>query len=151
MSGAAHILGFYHGSRANDGILRWWSSKRQRVHEDSQHIFRTRKFHVNAKAVITRIHYLIYLVNSDEMELMYLLLLLNDVKCGDCELNVDVGVQISRNLAKLYSTMIFEHGYIHCDPHPGNVLVKKTPRGLQIVLLDHGLYQVLDFIDYFCN
>ena len=38
--------------------------------------------------------------------------------------------------------MIFVHGYVHCDPHPGNVLVKQTSNGLQIVLLDHGLYQV---------
>ncbi|KAL5008761.1 hypothetical protein ScPMuIL_014342 [Solemya velum] len=39
--------------------------------------------------------------------------------------------------------MIFVQGYVHCDPHPGNVLVKKTKHGPQIVLLDHGLYQTL--------
>jgi aarF domain-containing kinase len=39
--------------------------------------------------------------------------------------------------------MIFVHGYVHCDPHPGNVLVNKTKQGnTEIVLLDHGLYQV---------
>ena len=38
--------------------------------------------------------------------------------------------------------MIFVQGYVHCDPHPGNVLVNKTDEGTQIVLLDHGLYQV---------
>lgn len=39
--------------------------------------------------------------------------------------------------------MIFVHGYVHCDPHPGNVLVNKTLQGkTEIVLLDHGLYQV---------
>ena len=40
--------------------------------------------------------------------------------------------------------MIFKFGYVHCDPHPGNVLVRKdraTGRP-QIVLLDHGLYTV---------
>lgn len=50
---------------------------------------------------------------------------------------------VSRKLGKLYSEMIFVNGYIHCDPHPGNVLVHKSPsKGTQIVLLDHGLYQV---------
>ena len=46
-------------------------------------------------------------------------------------------------MGKLYSEMIFVHGYVHCDPHPGNVLVNKTKQGnTEIVLLDHGLYQV---------
>lgn len=51
-----------------------------------------------------------------------------------------------------YNEMIFTHGYVHCDPHPGNVLVHNdADRGLQIVLLDHGLYTDLteDFrVDY---
>lgn len=51
-------------------------------------------------------------------------------------------LQVSRKLSRLYSEMIFVHGYVHCDPHPGNVLVNKTDSGTQIVLLDHGLYQV---------
>lgn len=55
-------------------------------------------------------------------------------------------LQISENLGKMYSEMIFVHGFVHCDPHPGNVLVQKCPRSkkTQIVLLDHGLYQVGD-------
>ncbi|XP_041810533.1 aarF domain-containing protein kinase 1 [Chelmon rostratus] len=61
--------------------------------------------------------------------------------------------EISENLGKIYSEMIFVHGFVHCDPHPGNVLVRKCPRSkkTEIVLLDHGLYQVLqpDFrLDY---
>ncbi|XP_029854826.1 aarF domain-containing protein kinase 1 isoform X4 [Aquila chrysaetos chrysaetos] len=53
--------------------------------------------------------------------------------------------EISRNLGKLYSEMIFVNGFVHCDPHPGNVLVKKCPASgkAHIILLDHGLYQVL--------
>ena len=43
---------------------------------------------------------------------------------------------------QLYSHMIFIHGFVHSDPHPGNILVKKTPKGVDIVLLDHGLYAV---------
>ncbi|PNJ65091.1 aarF domain-containing protein kinase 1 isoform X1 [Pongo abelii] len=54
-------------------------------------------------------------------------------------------VQISRHLGKMYSEMIFVNGFVHCDPHPGNVLVRKHPSTgkAEIVLLDHGLYQVL--------
>ncbi|XP_017832746.3 aarF domain-containing protein kinase 1 isoform X9 [Callithrix jacchus] len=54
-------------------------------------------------------------------------------------------LKISRYLGKIYSEMIFVNGFVHCDPHPGNVLVRKH-RGTgkaEIVLLDHGLYQVL--------
>ncbi|XP_037096545.1 aarF domain-containing protein kinase 1 isoform X3 [Syngnathus acus] len=51
--------------------------------------------------------------------------------------------QISENLGKMYSEMIFIHGFVHCDPHPGNVLVQKCPKSkkTEIILLDHGLYQ----------
>ncbi|XP_017332116.1 aarF domain-containing protein kinase 1 isoform X1 [Ictalurus punctatus] len=53
--------------------------------------------------------------------------------------------EVSRNLGKMYSEMIFVSGFVHCDPHPGNVLVRKCPRSnkTEIVLLDHGLYQLL--------
>ena len=39
--------------------------------------------------------------------------------------------------------MIFVHGYIHCDPHPGNVLIRRgVTNEVEIVMLDHGLYTV---------
>ncbi|XP_077123584.1 aarF domain-containing protein kinase 1 [Ranitomeya variabilis] len=58
--------------------------------------------------------------------------------------HIDVN-QVSRALGKLYSEMIFVHGFVHCDPHPGNVLVRQTKgsRSPEIILLDHGLYQEL--------
>ncbi|XP_022361093.1 uncharacterized aarF domain-containing protein kinase 1 isoform X3 [Enhydra lutris kenyoni] len=58
--------------------------------------------------------------------------------------NIDVN-EISRHLGKMYSEMIFVNGFVHCDPHPGNVLVRKCPGTgkAEVVLLDHGLYQVL--------
>ncbi|VDO92947.1 unnamed protein product [Soboliphyme baturini] len=53
--------------------------------------------------------------------------------------------EVCKRLGQIYSEMIFVHGYVHCDPHPGNMLVFKHPqRGAEIVLLDHGLYTVLD-------
>ncbi|CAG9768815.1 unnamed protein product [Ceutorhynchus assimilis] len=52
--------------------------------------------------------------------------------------------EISSKLGKLYSEMIFIHGFVHSDPHPGNILVKKNPKGAcDIILLDHGLYATL--------
>jgi len=55
---------------------------------------------------------------------------------------VDVRL-VSDRLGSLYSEMIFVHGYVHCDPHPGNILVRKTRNDTQLVLLDHGLYVTL--------
>lgn len=55
--------------------------------------------------------------------------------------NICYYFQISQKLSKLYSEMIFNIGLVHCDPHPGNVLVKKNNSGsVELVLLDHGLY-----------
>jgi aarF domain-containing kinase len=51
--------------------------------------------------------------------------------------------EVADKLSQLYSQMIFIHGFVHSDPHPGNILVKKTPAGgVDIILLDHGLYAV---------
>jgi len=51
---------------------------------------------------------------------------------------------VSRKIGQLYSKMIFDDGYVHCDPHPGNILVQKSQWGqTEIVLLDHGLYTQL--------
>ncbi|XP_039268202.2 aarF domain-containing protein kinase 1-like [Styela clava] len=88
--------------------------------------------------------------------------------------NIDCN-HVSRLLGKLFSEMIFVHGFVHCDPHPGNVLVKRRSdeerkildgsflslswirsflpfflggksrcSEVELVLLDHGLYQTLD-------
>eukprot|EP01137_Pigoraptor_chileana_P030580 Opistho-2@17257 len=58
---------------------------------------------------------------------------------------IDVN-EVSRRLKHVFSEMIYLHGFVHCDPHPGNVLVQ-PPRGAfdgpKIILLDHGLYQRL--------
>lgn len=40
--------------------------------------------------------------------------------------------------------MIYEQGFVHSDPHPGNIFVRKCRingrEDIQVVLLDHGLY-----------
>ncbi|KAK1242836.1 hypothetical protein MKX08_005648 [Trichoderma sp. CBMAI-0020] len=41
----------------------------------------------------------------------------------------------------LFSSQMFKWGFVHCDPHPGNIFVRRLPTGKpQIVLIDHGLY-----------
>ena len=41
--------------------------------------------------------------------------------------------------------MIYKHRFIHCDAHPGNLLVREKDNNLghQIILLDHGLYRTV--------
>lgn len=54
--------------------------------------------------------------------------------------------EISRKITQLYSDMIFLHGYVHCDPHHGNLKIELDKQGrLVIHLLDHGLYTQLPF------
>jgi len=53
-----------------------------------------------------------------------------------------------KDLARLVSScfvkMIFEEGYVHSDPHPGNMFCRKTEdNDLQLVILDHGIYTEL--------
>lgn len=52
---------------------------------------------------------------------------------------------VSQRLSTLYSEMIFVEGFVHCDPHPGNILVRRKSSGSdpEIILLDHGLYTTL--------
>jgi len=44
-------------------------------------------------------------------------------------------------LAECFAKQIYVHGFIHSDPHPGNLLVRKFNKKTQLVLLDHGLYK----------
>eukprot|EP00759_Apiculatamorpha_spiralis_P040205 PhF_6_TR38860/c0_g1_i1/m.58112/K08869/ADCK, ABC1; aarF domain-containing kinase len=43
-------------------------------------------------------------------------------------------------LLKSFAKMIFQFGFVHCDPHPGNILLQDDGT---VVLLDHGLYRTL--------
>lgn len=57
--------------------------------------------------------------------------------------------KVAKVLCEVFSEMVFCHGFVHCDPHPGNLFVRrnpdpKAPLKEQIVLLDHGLYRELD-------
>ena len=61
---------------------------------------------------------------------------------------------VAGTLADVFSEMLFLRGWLHADPHPGNLMVRLRPEaGLaggafggrlhQLVLLDHGLYRRL--------
>lgn len=86
---------------------------------------------------------------------------------------------MAQKLIEAFSEMIFIHGFIHADPHPGyariprhthivhplshlpflspvhsNILVRRGPRGKpELILLDHGLYRELSdsFRASFCR
>ncbi|XP_030491249.2 putative ABC1 protein At2g40090 isoform X1 [Cannabis sativa] len=68
-----------------------------------------------------------------------------------------LGVQpheVSKLVSQAFAEMMFKHGFVHCDPHAANLLIRPMPssrksilgkREPQLVLLDHGLYKDLDF------
>ncbi|XP_059496580.1 uncharacterized aarF domain-containing protein kinase 5 isoform X4 [Stegostoma tigrinum] len=55
---------------------------------------------------------------------------------------------VADKLVKTFAEQLFYTGFIHADPHPGNILVRKGPDGkAELVLLDHGLYESLNIKD----
>ncbi|CAA6655150.1 unnamed protein product [Spirodela intermedia] len=61
---------------------------------------------------------------------------------------------VSKLVSQAFAEMMFRHGFVHCDPHAANMMVRLLPsskkgifgkRKPQLVLLDHGLYKELDF------
>lgn len=64
--------------------------------------------------------------------------------------------EVASQVIQVFSQMIFRHGFVHCDPHPGNVFIRPNPTRpseFQLVLLDHGLVRSLDedFRVVFCQ
>lgn len=62
------------------------------------------------------------------------------------KMNVDPKFVASK-MCEVFGDMMFVHGLVHCDPHPGNLLVKKDENNnqVQLVILDHGMYVKLPF------
>ncbi|TQV93492.1 Atypical/ABC1 protein kinase [Cordyceps javanica] len=49
--------------------------------------------------------------------------------------------EVMSTVTDLFAAQIFRWGVVHCDPHPGNVFVRRLPSGrAEVVLIDHGLY-----------
>ncbi|RIA79080.1 ABC1 family-domain-containing protein [Glomus cerebriforme] len=51
---------------------------------------------------------------------------------------------VMKTTIDIFASQIFVTGFVHADPHPGNVFVRphpnKSKKHYQIVLIDHGLY-----------
>jgi len=47
--------------------------------------------------------------------------------------------RIAKNAVQIVVKMIFEHGFFHADPHPGNILILGTPEEPVLGLVDLGL------------
>ncbi|WOL03925.1 hypothetical protein Cni_G12645 [Canna indica] len=69
-------------------------------------------------------------------------------KVDDIEFMRDSNInprEVAKSLMEIFAEMIFVHGFLHGDPHPGNILVcPEGHGGFSIVLLDHGIYRELD-------
>jgi aarF domain-containing kinase len=51
---------------------------------------------------------------------------------------------VSKVISEAFNHMIYEKGFVHGDPHPGNMMARVNKDGeLQIVILDHGVYTTL--------
>ena len=52
---------------------------------------------------------------------------------------------VMQTMVDLFSAQMFLWGLVHCDPHPGNIFVRRLPSGQpELVLIDHGLYIEMD-------
>lgn len=53
---------------------------------------------------------------------------------------------VARIISTAFCEQMYRGGFVHCDPHEANLLVRPNPRNksqAQVVLLDHGLYREL--------
>lgn len=61
---------------------------------------------------------------------------------------------VDRKIFQAFSEQIFRSGFVHGDPHPGNVFIRAgRDKRAEVVLLDHGLYETLpdDTRDALCH
>jgi len=56
--------------------------------------------------------------------------------------------EVAKLLTDVFYKQIFRFGFVHADPHPGNLFIRKEvvngKRITRLILLDHGLYRELD-------
>lgn len=63
-------------------------------------------------------------------------------KGADGSGGLDVSLKdVMTTMIDLFSAQMFLWGWVHCDPHPGNIFIRRLPSGKpELVLIDHGLY-----------
>ncbi len=64
---------------------------------------------------------------------------LDGIKLRDAQKTPPAGIElvdIAKNGANIYLKMIFQHGFYHADPHPGNILLMKNGK---LGLIDFGM------------
>ncbi|KAL3275144.1 hypothetical protein HHI36_019913 [Cryptolaemus montrouzieri] len=69
---------------------------------------------------------------------------IDGIKIGDVEKLKSQGfslADINNKLFEAFGHQIFKSGFVHADPHSGNILIRKKAGSAELVLLDHGLYQ----------
>lgn len=78
-------------------------------------------------------------------------------KVDDLDLLKKTGINpvtVAKALVEVFAEMIFIHGFVHGDPHPGNIFVSPNGQnGFSLVLLDHGVYKEFneDFRVSYCQ
>lgn len=51
---------------------------------------------------------------------------------------------VAKLVASVFNSQVFLSNFVHCDPHPANVLIREKDGRPQMVLVDHGLYKQID-------
>eukprot|EP01134_Creolimax_fragrantissima_P003346 CFRG3346T1 len=68
---------------------------------------------------------------------------IDGVKLNDTEAIAQLKVKsadVVKTMVSVSGFQIFVSGFVHCDMHFGNLLVRKADNGHELVILDHGLY-----------
>ena len=59
------------------------------------------------------------------------------------EMGIDLK-SVAKCISEAFVHMTYEKGFVHGDPHPGNMFIRKKqgggPEDVELVLLDHGIY-----------
>ena len=73
---------------------------------------------------------------------------IHGVKISETEKLKEEGLdieEIGKNLLDAFGEQVFHTGFVHADPHPGNILVRRLngTKHPELILLDHGLYETV--------
>jgi len=69
---------------------------------------------------------------------------IDGIKISDKEAIEAAGLNmpdVDTKLLRIFSEQLFHTGFVHADPHPGNIMVRARHGKCQVVVLDHGLYE----------